>query len=163
MEIFAGMSPEEMEEAVKQLMLAAGDNPQVQAKFEKMLDMLKSAPKKQQEKSTPKKQQEKSTPKKQQKSRGGQQKKVKDDKVEAPTPYEVEAATQEALRLLGNPDWQSVWEKQDVILEAVITAGQLPPKDAASFRSDEFLWNKELRFIWGEMQKQARQEQEIWS
>jgi hypothetical protein len=134
MEMFAGMSPDEIEETIKELMLIV-DDPEMQANFQEILDYL--------------------IPMMQQESEGGSnlQQMAEDD--------EVTAATQEAVRLLGNSDWESLWEKQDVILEAVITSGKITEEAAEVFRTDESMWEEQLRFIWDEMQKQALLEQEL--
>jgi hypothetical protein len=138
MEIFAGMSPEEMEETVKQLMMVVGDDPETQAELEQLLEQIPKM-------------------KQQQQQSGGEgsnlDQMVKDD--------EVAAATQDALRLLLNSDWESVWENQDVILEGVVASGQLDPEDAAYLKTDQSAWKKQLRFIWDELQKQADLQQEL--
>ena len=134
MEIFAGMSPTEMEETVRQLMDTLGmDDPETLAELNKILELI---------------------PQMKADDRGGSnlQQMAQDD--------ELAVATEDALRLLGNSNWDEIWDKQDVILEAVLASGQLSPEDAARFKTDESAWKKELRFIWDELQKQAKQQKE---
>ena len=44
---------------------------------------------------------------------------------------------------------------QDVILEAVLESGKLSPEDAATYKTDINAWEKELKFIYDELQRQA--------
>jgi hypothetical protein len=138
MEIFAGMSPEEMEETIKELMLAVDDDPEMQAKFQEILEIL-----------IPQMQQE------EQDSGVGSnlREMVEDD--------EVAAATQDAVRSLGNLHWESLWEQQEDILEAVIASGKITPDAAVVFKTEELMWEQQLRHIWEEMQKKAALEQEL--
>lgn len=67
----------------------------------------------------------------------------------------VAAATQDALKLLGRSNWETIWEKQDLILDAVIDSGEINAEDTALYKSEKKAWEKELRTIWNELQKQA--------
>jgi hypothetical protein len=124
LEIFGGMSPEEMIETVTQMMSVIGDDPETQAELKKILELLPMI-----------------------QSDSTLLQMAKDD--------EVAAATNDALRMIGDSDWDTVWEMQDVILEAVLESGQLSADDAASFKTDEAAWKEELKFIYDELQKQA--------
>ncbi len=53
----------------------------------------------------------------------------------------------------GN-DWESNWEMREVILQSVLESGQLSAQDAALYKSDLSAWEKELKFIWKELQNQ---------
>jgi hypothetical protein len=126
LEIFQGMSPEEMEETIIELMQQVGDDdPETKAELETLLNELVP----------------------ELKSQSNLKQMAEDD--------EVAAATQDALRLLSGSNWDDLWEKQDVVLEGVLSSGQLTPEDEALFRSDQTAWKEQLRWIWDELQKQA--------
>ncbi|CAB9518984.1 expressed unknown protein [Seminavis robusta] len=127
MEIFAGMSPEEMEETMKELTQMLGDDPET---LSAIRDVMKEIP-------------------------NLKTSDIQSSLKEMVSEDEVAAATQDALKLLGKSNWETIWEKQDLILEAVIQSGQLSANDAALYKSDKDAWEKELRFIWNELQKQA--------
>jgi hypothetical protein len=125
-ELFEGMSPEEMEETIIELMQQVGDDdPETKAQLETLLNELVP----------------------ELKSQSNLKQMAEDD--------EVAAATQDALRLLSGSNWDDLWEKQDVVLEGVLSSGQLTPEDEALFRSDQTAWKEQLRWIWDELQKQA--------
>lgn len=130
MEIFAGMSPQEMEETVRQLMEVVGNDPETIAELKSILEMIPQI-----------------------ESASNLEQMTQDD--------ELAAATEDALRLLGGTNWDAIWEKQEDILKAVLASGQLTPEDAATFKTDQSAWEKELKFIWGELQKQASLKQEL--
>lgn len=127
LEIFQGMSPEEMEETIVELLQHIGDDdPDTKAELETLLTEVLP------------------------------QLKFQSNLKEMTEDDELAAATQDALRLLsGATSWDDIWEKQDVILEGVIASGQLTPEDVALFKSDENEWKAQLKFIWDELQKQA--------
>lgn len=126
LEIFQGMSPEEMEETILDLMEQMGDDdPESKAVLVSLLnDLLPDL-----------------------KSQSNLKEMAEDD--------EVAAATQEALRLLSGSNWDDLWEKQEFILEGVLASGQLHPDDEALYKSDPTAWKEQLRLIWDELQKQA--------
>ena len=126
MEIFAGMSPEEMEDTIMELIQMLGDgDPETKAELEVLLNELIP----------------------QIKSESNLNQMVQDD--------ELAVATNDALRMLKGSNWDEIWAKQDVILEGVLASGHLTAEDAARFRTDEDAWKEELQFIWGQLQKQA--------
>ena len=131
MEIFAGMSPEEMEETMAELVEMLGDDPETLAAIK---EVMKEIPKM-----------------KAADVQSSLQQMVSDD--------EVAAATAEALKMLQQADWDTIWEKRDVILGAVIQSGKISAEDAAMFKTDNKAWENELRFIWNELQKQAAKEE----
>jgi hypothetical protein len=77
----------------------------------------------------------------------------------------VLAATEDALDMLllfqnqkkNGPlsSWELIWEKRDVIRDAVIQSGKLSPSDAALFKTDPAAWEAELKSIWSMLQQQA--------
>lgn len=126
MEIFAGMSPEEMEETILELMNMIGDSdPETKAELELLLSEL--------------------IPKI--KSESSLNQMVQDD--------ELAVATQDALKMLKGSNWDEIWANQDLILDGVLDSGKLTPEDAARFKTDENAWKEELQFIWNQLQKQA--------
>jgi hypothetical protein len=123
----ASMTPEEMEETMKDLTAMLGDDPETLAAVEEVMKEIQNM-------------------------------KVMDIKSafkDLISEEEVAAATEEALIMLGQSSWEVIWEKNDFILEAVIQSGQMSAEDAAKFKSDKDAWEKELRLIWSELQKQA--------
>jgi hypothetical protein len=125
MSIFQGMSPEEKKETIGELLEILGDDSETKADLERLLGEVFPDIE----------------------SNSDLKKITQDD--------ELAPATHDALRLLKGSSWEAIWEKQDIILEGVLASGQLSPEDAAKFETDEAAWEKELRFIWDELQKQA--------
>jgi hypothetical protein len=64
-------------------------------------------------------------------------------------------STNEALKMIGDSDWDEVWEMQDLILDIVVASEKLSSEDVATFKTDETAWKKELKFFYDEFQKQA--------
>lgn len=124
LEIFAGMSPDEMLETVTQMMSMLGDDPAALAEFQKILELLPMI-----------------------QTDSNLLQMAKDD--------EIASATNDALRMIGDSDWQTVWDMEEVILDAVLESGKLSPEDAATFKTDKNAWKEELRFIYDQLQKQA--------
>jgi len=127
MEIFAAMNPEEMEETMEELKKMLGDDPETLEAIQHVMNELP---------------------------------KMKSEDVQSSlndmiADDEIAAATNDALKLLGHSHWDQIWEQQDVILQAVIQSGQISEEDTALFTSDNAAWEKELRFIWNELQRQA--------
>ena len=127
MEMFAGMSPEETEETMKELVGMLGDDPETLAAIEEVMKEIPNM----------------------------KANDVQSSLKQMVSEDEVAAATQDALKLLGKSNWETIWEKQDLILDAVIQSDQINAEDTALFKSDNAAWEKELRFIWNELQKQA--------
>ena len=75
------------------------------------------------------------------------------------TPMEdaIADATGIALEMIAGSEWEMIREKSSEILEALIVSGKISSEDAASFRSDEGAWEKELRSVWDELEKQAEE------
>lgn len=127
MEIFAAMSPEEMEETMQELTQMLGDDPETLAAIQEVMDQIPKISASDIQSSL--------------------QEMIADD--------EIAVATQNALKMLHKTDWETIWDKKEDILEAVIQSGQISAEDAALFKSDNEAWEKELKFIWNELQKQA--------
>lgn len=126
LEIFEGMSPEEMEETIVELMQMVGDeDPETKADLQALLDELLP----------------------QIKSTSNLHQMVQDD--------ELAVATQDALKMLKGSSWDEIWAQQEVILEGVLASGHLTAEDAARLRSDEEAWKDELMFIWEQLEHQA--------
>jgi hypothetical protein len=65
---------------------------------------------------------------------------------------ELTKATKAALDMLSKSDWGTVYEKRSEILESIIHSGKVSSEDAAVFKSDPDVWEKELKEIWDELQ-----------
>ena len=123
----AGMSPGEREEMMTELLGMLGDDPETLAALKEVMNEHSSM-------------------------------KVSDIKSAVKdmiTEDEVAAATEDALKMLGRSKWEVIWEKQEQTLDAIIHAGQINSEDAALYKSNKKAWEKELRFIWNELQSQA--------
>ena len=68
---------------------------------------------------------------------------------------ELTKATQAALGALLKSEWSAIHAERHAILESIIKSGKVSAEDAAVFKSDPEAWEKELREIWDELQKQA--------
>lgn len=129
MQIFANMSPEEMEEAMQELQAMFGDDPDATAAIEEVMQEIPKM-----------------------KSANDVQASLQDLIRED----EIAVATSDALKLLQQDgSWDTIWERRDDILEAVLASGQIDPADAARFRASKDDWEAELVHIWNELQKQA--------
>ena len=127
--MLAGMSPEEMDETMKELLDMMGDDPETVAAIKGVFQDLPNMV----------------------------EKDIQSSLLKMMLNDGVAAATQDALQVLGASDWGTIWNKQGVILEAVIQSGKMSVEDAALFKSDKAAWEKELRFIWNELQTQAKE------
>lgn len=132
MQIFANMNPEEMEATAKQLKEMLGDDPETLAAIDQVLAEIPKI------------------------KDGDGEDSVKRSLKQMVADDEVAAATHEALKMLQHADaWEQIWEKRDLILDAVIASGQISDEDAIKFKADSGAWENELKFIWGELKKQA--------
>ena len=131
MEIFANMSPEEMEDVLKELQMVLGDDPET---LEAMREVMEELPAM---------------------KAADIQRNLK-NLVEQD---EIAKATADALDLLRKGEWNAIWDRRQEILDAVIASGKIDPEDAARFRSEPKEWEAELKHIWGELQKLAEQEE----
>jgi len=68
---------------------------------------------------------------------------------------EVAEATEVALEMISTSEWDVINNKQDDILDSVIASGKMSAEDAALYKSDAAAWEKELKYIWDELQRQA--------
>ncbi|KAL9188544.1 hypothetical protein ACHAXT_006922 [Thalassiosira profunda] len=75
------------------------------------------------------------------------------------TPMEdaIADATGIALEMIAGSEWEMIREKSSEILDALIVSGKIGAEDAALFRSDGSAWEKELRSVWDELEKQAEE------
>lgn len=129
MQIFANMSPEEMVETMEELKEMLGDDPETLAAIEQVVAEI------------PKMKAED----------------IQSNLKEMIAEDEVQAATNMALQMLQDNEnaWETVWEKRDDILQAVLESGQVAPMDAVRFKADPKEWEAELKHIWEELQKTA--------
>lgn len=67
-------------------------------------------------------------------------------------------AKRTARQQLDGTDWESFWAMQEQILEATLASGQISPKDAARFKTDEEAWKDQLRIIFDDLQQNDREE-----
>jgi hypothetical protein len=129
MEIFNAMSPDEMQAAMIELLDVLGDDPEMLAAVQELQKEIETM-----------------------KASGVESYSKLEDMIEDD---ELAAATQDFLDMLeGGTDWESIWEMQEVILQSVLESGQLSAQDAALYKSDLPAWEKELKFIWKELQDQ---------
>mmetsp|Transcript_7385 Transcript_7385/g.15965 ORF Transcript_7385/g.15965 Transcript_7385/m.15965 type:complete len:202 (+) Transcript_7385:296-901(+) len=70
---------------------------------------------------------------------------------------EIAEATHIALEMISNSDWERIYNKRGEILESLVIGGNISAEDAALYKNDDGAWVKELRFIWDELQTQARE------
>jgi hypothetical protein len=131
MEIFNAMSPEEMQEPMVGLLDVLCDDPEVLAaiqELQKELETMKASGVEYNDEKL--------------------QDMIADDELLA-------AATQDFLDMVESAtDWEPIWEMQEVILQSVLESGQLSAQDAALDKSDLSASEKELKFIWKELQNQ---------
>jgi hypothetical protein len=138
MEIFNAMSPEEMQEAMIGSLDVLGDDPEMLAaiqELQKELETMKASGVEYNDEKL--------------------QDMIADDELLA-------AATQDFLDMVEiGTDWEPIWEMQEVILQSVLESGQLSAQDAALYKSDLSAWEKELKFIWKELQNQDQLQNQI--
>ena len=68
---------------------------------------------------------------------------------------EVAQATEVALEMISTSEWDVIYNKREDILDSVIASGKMSAEDAALYKSDAAAWEKELKYIWEELQSQA--------
>ena len=127
MEIFANMSPEEMEETMKELQGMLGDDPET---IDAIQDVMKEI-------------------------RSMNANDIPNSLKDLVEEDEVRVAMKDALQILKDGQWDTIWEHRNFIRDAVIDSGKISPEDAARFKTDQNAWEEELKFIWNELQKQA--------
>lgn len=69
---------------------------------------------------------------------------------------EIAEATEMALEMISTSDWEVIYNKREDILDSVIASGKISAEDAALYKSDAAAWEEELKFIWDELQSQAK-------
>ena len=127
MEMFGNMSPEEMKETMAELRAMLGDDPETIEAINQVMNEISTMDKSQIE--------------------GSLKDMVEQD--------EIRVAMKDALEMLKDGQWDVIWEHRMLIRDAVIDSGKISPDDAAKFKTDDVAWEKELKFIWNELQKQA--------
>ena len=129
MEQFALMSEEERVEAVAEVMAALdGEDPEIVEAMRVVLEAVKSLDESSES--------------------------IMSTKAED---INVAIATDVALEMLSTSDWELINNKRGNILESLVVAGKISAEDAALFRGDDALWEKELRSIWDGLQYQAKE------
>lgn len=68
---------------------------------------------------------------------------------------EVAQATEVALEMISTSEWDVIYNKREDILDSVIASDKMSAEDAALYKSDAAAWEKELKYIWEELQSQA--------
>ena len=63
--------------------------------------------------------------------------------------------TLDMLRNADEGDWNKILENKEQILEVVIQSGVMDEEEVEMFRNDPDAWEEELRFIWEELKAQA--------
>ena len=69
---------------------------------------------------------------------------------------EIAEATEMALEMISTSEWEVIYNKREDILDSVIASGKISAEDAALYKSDAAAWEEELKFIWDELQSQAK-------
>jgi hypothetical protein len=135
MEMFANMSPEEMEETMMELQQMLGDDPETMAAIQQVIEEIPNM------------------------KTGDVQSSLEIMVAED----ELQAATNDALKMLQSSEhaWESIWEQRDQLLDAVLATGKIAPMDAARFQADPKEWEAELKHIYQELQKQAATAEKI--
>jgi len=71
---------------------------------------------------------------------------------------DIALAMADTMRLLQNADeetWETILGKKDQILESLITSETLSEDDIAMFKGNPKSWEDELKAIWSELKKEA--------
>ena len=135
MEIFANMSPEEMEETMKELQGMLGDDPETIEAIQDVMNEIQTM--------------------------NNKQDYIQNSLKDLVEEDEVRVAMKDALQILKDGQWDTIWEHRNFIRDAVIDSGKISPEDAAKFTTDQSAWEAELKFIWNELQKQANAAEEL--
>lgn len=130
LQIFAGMSEEEMEETMRDLIALLGDDPETLAAIQQVLDEIPNM----------------------------KHSEIQSSLKDMVAQDEIAAATEDALHMLASAEWNQIWEKQALILEAVIESGNISEEDAQRYKSDVIIWEHDLKQIWSELQQQIGEE-----
>ena len=69
---------------------------------------------------------------------------------------EIAEATEMALEMISTSEWEVIYNKREDILDSVIASGKISAEDAALYKSDASAWEEELKYIWDELQTQAK-------
>lgn len=69
---------------------------------------------------------------------------------------EIAEATEMALEMISTSEWEVIYNKREDILDSVIASGKISAEDAALYKSDVSAWEEELKYIWDELQTQAK-------
>ena len=69
---------------------------------------------------------------------------------------EIAEATEMALEMISTSQWEVIYNKREDILDSVIASGKISATDAALYKSDAAAWEEELKYIWDELQTQAK-------
>ena len=69
---------------------------------------------------------------------------------------EIAEATEMALEMISTSEWEVIYNKRENILDSVIASGKVSAEDAALYKSDAAAWEEELKYIWDELQNQAK-------
>mmetsp|Transcript_28994 Transcript_28994/g.58846 ORF Transcript_28994/g.58846 Transcript_28994/m.58846 type:complete len:143 (+) Transcript_28994:2-430(+) len=131
MEQFALMSPEEMKEAFADVIDILGDDPDTIAAVKEVMLEMESM------------------------DADDVTNSVRTTLQTVTMDEEIAEATQIALDMISKSEWDVIYDNRGDILDSVIASGKISAEDAALYKSDEGQWEKELRFIWDELQRQA--------
>ena len=129
-ELFAGMSPEEMTETIEELKEMFGDDPEMMKEIEEIMNEIAQMDSSEIEQNM---------------------KDLMDEEMVAM----AMADTLEMLKNADENDWERILENKDAILEAVISAGVVSDSEILHFENDPAAWEEELMLIWKELKSQA--------
>lgn len=129
-QMFASMSPEEMQETIAEMTELLGDDPEsIETLNEIMLEISKM-----------------------------DATDAADRLNELVQEEDVALAMADMTELLQNVDentWEKILSKKDLILESLITNESLSQEDIDLFKGNPKAWEDELKAIWGELQNEA--------
>lgn len=129
-QLFAGLSPEEMKETLAELTGILGDDAEAIASLTEIMDDIsKLAPED-----------------------------AAKDLDELMLEEEVALAMADTMKLLQSADedtWEKILIKKDIILESVIASGSLTQDEIDLFKGNPEAWELELKSIWSELKNEA--------
>eukprot|EP00591_Stephanopyxis_turris_P005544 CAMPEP_0195529522 /NCGR_PEP_ID=MMETSP0794_2-20130614/32117_1 /TAXON_ID=515487 /ORGANISM="Stephanopyxis turris, Strain CCMP 815" /LENGTH=192 /DNA_ID=CAMNT_0040660843 /DNA_START=29 /DNA_END=607 /DNA_ORIENTATION=+ len=129
-QMFANMSPKEREKTTSELTDMLGDDPETRKLVEEVMEEVGNMNPEQ----------------------------LTEEFGELLAEEQLAFAMSETLEQLANADEEmlgSILQKKDAILDSVIESGQITEEDAERYKNDPAEWERELKFIWDELQKQA--------
>lgn len=129
-DMFANMSPQEMQDTIQELKLEFKDDPSMIKELDEILEELSQLD-----------------------AEDFQENLESIMEEEA-----VAQAMAETLDMLRNADegaWEKIMANKDLILDSVIESGVMSEEEIELFQNDPTAWEEELKHIWAELKQQA--------